>query len=345
MPFADFSRGFGDQLFQPCAKIENSRGSQNGEFVATVIRRHAQDHSENRAGVHVRSVPGPHAFTISWRRFQEFGEVQAHAGAGHDAEIRECGVAPSDAGNACENVAEMIGFCDLLHLRAGSVTAMKWLPTFSGPTLTLIRSKKYCLKMLGSSVLPRFAGHDAQRPAQIQLPLQRFDLAGVGGIQHMQFREAGNFPEGQAQPLGTQAGAAHAQQQNVPELGLLYFLRQLPEADEIRDLLLRDVKPAEPIGSRPCHSKAKRPSSKAARPCCCSSSRKRSVNCRGQGWRQLWVILFRLTRAPCTLSRGVQQLLERIREKLYTVDEQLFRNFLHGNAGLAQVVHGFSRRL
>src|SRR6516164_6521654 len=36
----------------------------------------------------------------------------------------------------------------------GSVTAMNRLPTSSSPTACLIRSKKYCLKMLGSSVLP-----------------------------------------------------------------------------------------------------------------------------------------------------------------------------------------------
>src|SRR5215471_13647682 len=36
----------------------------------------------------------------------------------------------------------------------GSVTAMKWLPTLPAPTFAFTRSKKYCLKMLGSSVLP-----------------------------------------------------------------------------------------------------------------------------------------------------------------------------------------------
>ena len=32
--------------------------------------------------------------------------------------------------------------------------AMKWLPAFSAPTACFVRSKKYCLKMFGSSVLP-----------------------------------------------------------------------------------------------------------------------------------------------------------------------------------------------
>ncbi len=36
----------------------------------------------------------------------------------------------------------------------GSVMAMKWLPALSAPTTCFVRSKKYCLKMLGSSVLP-----------------------------------------------------------------------------------------------------------------------------------------------------------------------------------------------
>ena len=32
--------------------------------------------------------------------------------------------------------------------------AMKWLPAFSAPTACLTRSKKYCLKMFGSKVVP-----------------------------------------------------------------------------------------------------------------------------------------------------------------------------------------------
>src|SRR5579871_394274 len=39
-------------------------------------------------------------------------------------------------------------------LEPGSVTAMKWLPTLSAPTFLFTCSKKYCLKMFGSSVLP-----------------------------------------------------------------------------------------------------------------------------------------------------------------------------------------------
>src|SRR5579862_2478651 len=39
-------------------------------------------------------------------------------------------------------------------LEPGSVMAMKWLPALSAPTVCLVRSKKYCLKMLGSSVEP-----------------------------------------------------------------------------------------------------------------------------------------------------------------------------------------------
>src|ERR1700690_1264778 len=36
----------------------------------------------------------------------------------------------------------------------GSVMAMKWLPALSAPTVCFVRSKKYCLKMLGSRVDP-----------------------------------------------------------------------------------------------------------------------------------------------------------------------------------------------
>src|SRR5208283_5258725 len=248
--------------------------------------RHAQDHSEHRAGVHVRSASGAARFHHLLRGFQEFGEVQAHAGAGHHAEIRECGVTPSDAGNSRENMAEMVRFGDLLQLRTGISDGDEVAAHFIGTHLGFNSFKKILLENVGLQCAARFTGHDAQRLAQIQLPLQRFDLAGVGGIQHMQFRKAGNFPEGQAQHFGAQAGAAHAQQQNVAELGLPYFLRQLPEGSEIRDLLLRDVKPAEPVALVRAAPERSILLPEARDLVVVFPVRKRNVNCRGQGWRQ-----------------------------------------------------------
>src|SRR5258708_37697368 len=50
---ADFSGGFGKQLFQPSAKIEDSRRSDDREFVSAVIRGDAKDGSQDDAWIRI----------------------------------------------------------------------------------------------------------------------------------------------------------------------------------------------------------------------------------------------------------------------------------------------------
>ena len=73
---------------------------------------------------------------------------------GHHAEIRKRGITSADAGQAEEDVAEVIGFGDLLHLRAGIGDGDETVAGFVCADVCFTRSKKYCLKIFGSSVLP-----------------------------------------------------------------------------------------------------------------------------------------------------------------------------------------------
>ena len=78
----------------------------------------------------------------------------------------------------------------------GSVMAMKWLPAFSAPTVCFTRSKKYCLKMLGSSVVPDLLETMNNVFARLILFSNALTCAGIGGIEHVQLREARDPAEG-----------------------------------------------------------------------------------------------------------------------------------------------------
>ena len=77
--------------------------------------------------------------------------------------------------------------------------AIKWLPTLSAPTTFFVRSKKYCLKMFGSSVLPDLLETMNRVVANVDLIFERLDLCRIGGIEHMQGREIRNPAEGHPQ--------------------------------------------------------------------------------------------------------------------------------------------------
>src|SRR6267378_1246716 len=63
----------------------------------------------------------------------------------------------------------------------------------------------------------------------------------------MQFGETFDFPKGHAQNFGAQAGAAHAQQQHVLELGFLYVSCNFLEDVNSGKLFFDNVQPAQPL--------------------------------------------------------------------------------------------------
>ena len=113
-----------------------------------------EDRSQHRAGIlfdrHVGSA-GIHHFL---RALQKFVDIEAHQRRGHHAEIRQRRVAPADARHTVEDVAKAIGLGHLLHLRAGIGDGDEVAAALPAPLAFSARSKKYCLKMLGSSVEP-----------------------------------------------------------------------------------------------------------------------------------------------------------------------------------------------
>ncbi len=126
--------------------------------------------------------------------------------------------------------------------------AMKRLPALSAPTVCFTRSKKYCLKMLGSSVLPDLLETMNKRLRQIDFVLERLDLRRIGGIEHVQSGKPAILPKVISQHFGAQTGTTHAQQQDVGEVFFLDICDRGAQLVAVSDLVVGDVEPAQPVG-------------------------------------------------------------------------------------------------
>ncbi len=191
---------------------------------------------------------GPASFDHFLSAGQESAHVQTHERAGHHAKIRERGITPADAGQAGKNMAEAIGLGDLLHLRAGVGDGDEAAAGFVRADGLLRPFEEILLENIGLERGAGLAGDDEQRLGQVDLVLDRLDLRRIGGIEHMQLRKARDLAEGHCQHVGAQTGAAHAQQQDVGEVFLLYVGHGGTQLIAVGDLLGGDVEPAHPVG-------------------------------------------------------------------------------------------------
>ncbi len=137
-------------------------------------------------------TPGFFFVSGSWQCFaisaarssKHFLDVQPGYCARHHTEIRQRGITAADRGNAVADAAELIGLRDLLHLRArigdGDEAAEPSRPDFS---------KKYCLKIFGSSVLPDLLETMNSEVFGSAAVFDGLHLRGIGGIENVQKRD------------------------------------------------------------------------------------------------------------------------------------------------------------
>ena len=245
--FADFSRGFGNQLFEPCAEIGNSWRSDDRNFVQAMIRGDAQDGSQDDARIGMggdRSATRlDHLFDV----LEEFCNIQPHDGGRNHAEIGNRGIAATDARHTHEDFAEFICFSDLLHLRARVGDGDEAVASFFFSYCSLHALEKILLVNIGLERAARLARDDANSVLEIHFRFDGHDLSGIGGIENVQFGKTLNFSKRHAQNFGAEAGAAHAQQKSMLEARLLHVLGDLLESINVRKLLFGDGEPAEPI--------------------------------------------------------------------------------------------------
>ena len=144
---------------------------------------------------------------------EEFGNVDAHDGGGNHAEIGERGVAAADAGDARKNFAKFVALGDFLHFRAGIGDGDEAIADFRVAHFFFYALEEILLVDVGLEGAAGFAGDDADGAGEIDFAFDGFDLRGIGGIEDVQLRVAVDFSKRHAQNFRTQAGAAHAEQQ------------------------------------------------------------------------------------------------------------------------------------
>ena len=127
--------------------------------------------------------------------------------------------------------------------------AMKRRPASFRPTSRSTRSKKYCLKMLGSSVEPDLLETMNSVCARSTACSNGLHLRRVGRVEHVQLRETRrSLPKVVLQHFGAQARSPHAQQAATWEKPAAPGrFRDPGQTLNVGQLAVGDAEPAEPL--------------------------------------------------------------------------------------------------
>ena len=266
--------------------------------------------------------------------FQEARDIDAHDRRRNHAEIRERGVAAADRRQAEEDVAEVVGLGDVLHLRPGVGDGDE---TVGSAARAL---EEILLEDVGLERAAGLAGDDEERLGEIDLALDGADLRGIGGVEHMQLGESGNRAEGHAHDFGAEAGAAHAQEQRVFETAGAHLRGDVLEVLDVGDLVVDDSQPADPLGLVGAAPQRGVAAPQAAGFVVGLPVGERGLDRGGQFGGELGGLAVDL---GGSLAGGLEQRFESRGELLDTVVCQFVRDLFHGDAGLGEGFHGVLR--
>jgi hypothetical protein len=137
--------------------------------------------------------------------------------------------------------------------------AMKWLPALSAPTACFVRSKKYCLKMLGSSVLPDLLETMKSVRAISTLFSKAFTCAGSVESRTCRSGYPAILPKVMRRTSGHKLDPPMPSRRMSLKPALQTSLARFPQLDGVRDLFFGNVQPSQPFGLIvPVHSVASR---------------------------------------------------------------------------------------
>src|SRR5258708_6387287 len=203
----------------------------------------SQDDSRIRIGGGGCTTRLDHLFGV----FQKFCKVQPHDSGGNHAEVGKRGIAATNARHTHEDPAKLISLGDLLHLGAWVGDGDEAIAGFLLAHLGFNALEKVLFVNVGLKRASRLARDDANGAFEVHFRFNGLDLRGVGGIENVQLGITFDLSKGHAQNFGTEAGAAHAQQERMLESRLLYVLGNLLQSVYVRELLFGNGEPAEPI--------------------------------------------------------------------------------------------------
>src|SRR5262249_30971616 len=123
----------------------------------------------------------------------------AHHRARYKAEIRRREIPPADAGQTEENLAELVALGHALHLRARIGDGDEAIANFASADLLLHLFKEILLVDVWLERTAGLARDDADSAFEVDFLFDGFDLSGIGRIQDVEFGEAFDLAEGEAQ--------------------------------------------------------------------------------------------------------------------------------------------------
>ena len=212
-----------------------------------MIRCDSKDRSKDNARIcgciRIRGASVHHLFGV----FQKLQNINAHDGGGHHAEIGKSRIASANAWHSHEDFAEFVFFRDTLHLRAGISDGDKAVAYFLFTYLRFHAIKKVLFVNVGLEGAAGFARDDADGAGEVHLRFNGFDLRRIGGIQDVKVRIAGGVAKSHAEDFRTETRAAHSEKQSVLEGRFLDVGGDLFQFVYVFDLLLGDIKPAQPF--------------------------------------------------------------------------------------------------
>ena len=210
--------GFGDQLFGPGAEIGDLRRRGNRHLVAAFEAGEPHRQPELHARVfmwrHVGAAGAHHRKRVR----DQAANVDTGGSRRHQPERRQHGVASADRRIAVEDAGKALLGRNLLQRRAGigdgdeAMTGLVLADRFGDAIEEIILHR---VRLGGAA---GFAGDDEQRVGEIDRILHRAHLRGIGGIEHVQLREAGFFGERFRQHFRPEARSAHAEHDGIAEI-------------------------------------------------------------------------------------------------------------------------------
>ena len=236
------------------ARTPAMRGrGDDGHLVAAATRERAHDGAEQRRpgcppAARSRSRSGP-SRCVAVRGSARTS--MPHRRRGHHARNPR---APS-SGRRCwagrrRRRRKLVALGDLLQRRAGIGDRDEMRPGRLAPAPDAARSKKYCLRMLGSSVPPDLLDtmNSVLAPRSIWLLECLRSAPGRWSRAPGARAQARLRAEGLREDLGTEARAAHAEQQHVGEVPPAHLLgKRLKLVEATRAARPTMVEPAEPV--------------------------------------------------------------------------------------------------
>src|SRR6266851_3537430 len=118
-------------------------------------------------------------------------------------------ITPADTRNAHGDLAELVGFGDLLHFGAGISDGDEAIAGFLLADLRFNAIEEILFVNVRLESAAGFAGHDADGALEVNCRFHGLDLRRVRGIENMQLGITRDLSERHSQNFGAEARAAH----------------------------------------------------------------------------------------------------------------------------------------